>query len=69
MQEITKMLQELPVGSFDLSLVVDLQDVLAYHSDLYYNKNDSVISDKEYDELLNKLHSAEKLLKKEMKKA
>jgi DNA ligase (NAD+) len=40
--------------------VVELQNLIKYHSDLYYNKNEPIISDFEYDNLLKKLETLEK---------
>ena len=37
-----------------------LQDLILYHSDLYYNKDEPVISDSEYDSLFKKLEYLEK---------
>ncbi|MFA5916630.1 MAG: NAD-dependent DNA ligase LigA [Candidatus Gracilibacteria bacterium] len=41
--------------SFTVSEIGDLQKLLKKHSDLYYNKENPVISDFEYDELFKKL--------------
>ncbi|MDD3144576.1 MAG: NAD-dependent DNA ligase LigA [Candidatus Gracilibacteria bacterium] len=37
-----------------------LQDLISYHSDLYYNKDEPIISDSEYDSLFKKLEYLEK---------
>jgi DNA ligase (NAD+) len=37
-----------------------LQELIKYHSDLYYNKEKPIISDFEYDELFKKLEFLEK---------
>jgi len=40
---------------FSIENVIELQKLIKYHSDLYYNKENPIISDVEYDELLDKL--------------
>jgi len=55
----TKILQKKEVLEFWFEDILDLHKVLEYHSDLYYNKNTSEISDKEYDDLLKKLEKLE----------
>ena len=60
MQKLTKKLQKKEISEFSFEEVLELQKVLEYHSDLYYNKNTSEISDKEYDDLLKKLEILEK---------
>ena len=60
MLEKTKILQNKNTSKFNFEEVLELQKVLEYHSNLYYNKNTSEISDKEYDELLKKLKKLEK---------
>jgi DNA ligase (NAD+) len=60
MLEKTRILQKKEVSKFSFEEVLELQKVLEYHSDLYYNKNISEISDKEYDDLLKKLEKLEK---------
>jgi len=57
----TKIFQEKDVLEFYFEEVLELQKVLEYHSDLYYNKDTSEISDKEYDDLLKKLEQLEKI--------
>ncbi len=47
------------IAKFKKSDVVKLQELIAYHSDLYYNKEEPVISDYEYDELFRKLQILE----------
>ncbi len=59
MQNKTKILQKKEISEFSFEEVLELQEVLEYHSDLYYNKNTSQISDKEYDDLLKKLEKLE----------
>jgi NAD-dependent DNA ligase len=36
-----------------------LQSLISYHSDLYYNKDEPIISDSEYDDLFKKLEYLE----------
>jgi DNA ligase (NAD+) len=36
-----------------------LQTLISYHSDLYYNKDEPIISDSEYDDLFKKLEYLE----------
>lgn len=48
------------VDDFTTSDVTELGKILKYHSELYYEKDDSIISDSEYDELLKKLEVWEK---------
>ncbi len=45
---------------FTLGDVKKLQELIKYHSDLYYNKEQPIISDKQYDDLFKKLESLEK---------
>jgi len=39
--------------------IVNLQSLIKYHSDLYYNKDEPIISDTEYDDLFKKLEYLE----------
>ena len=43
------------IFNFNLDDLTKLQNLIKYHSDLYYNKDEPIISDFEYDELLSKL--------------
>ena len=47
------------ISEFNLRDVKELQDLISYHSDLYYNKEEPIISDYEYDELFKKLQLLE----------
>jgi len=47
------------IYEFSLADTKKLQDIIKYHSDLYYNKEEPVISDFEYDELFKKLEFLE----------
>jgi DNA ligase (NAD+) len=61
MLEKTKTLQTKKTSEFSFEEVLELQKVLEYHSNLYYNKDTSEISDKEYDDLLKKLEKLENI--------
>gem|GEM_PF-648116 len=43
------------IKDFSLQDIKNLDEILKKHSDLYYNKENPIISDKEYDELFKKL--------------
>jgi DNA ligase (NAD+) len=45
--------------TFTKGQVLELQNLIKYHSDLYYNKEEPIISDYEYDILLEKLQELE----------
>jgi DNA ligase (NAD+) len=45
--------------SFSFEDTKKLQKIINYHSNLYYNLDSPIISDKEYDELFNKLKKLE----------
>lgn len=47
------------INDFILDDINKLQDLIKYHSDLYYNKENPIISDFEYDELFKKLQYLE----------
>jgi len=59
MLDKTRKLQEKNIWEFTFDEILELQKVLEYHSNLYYNKDISEISDKEYDDLLKKLEKLE----------
>ncbi len=67
MLQRTKILENKNIADFTLDNLIELQEVLQYHSDLYYNQNTSEISDKQYDDLLKKLEQCEKKFSKQMK--
>jgi len=69
MIETTKELQKKELSDFSIEDIVMLQENISYHSDLYYNKNTSEISDKEYDDLLKKLEKLEDTFSDELDKA
>ncbi len=48
------------IDNFTLDDVRKLSKIISYHSDLYYNREQPIISDKEYDELFKKLEILEK---------
>ena len=60
MIELSKEFLSKKVDLFTIDEVSILQNVIEYHSDLYYNKEEPIISDFEYDELLKKLELLEK---------
>ncbi len=66
MLQTTKELKNMAITEFSLDSIVELQKVIQYHSDLYYNKNTSKISDKEYDDLLKKLEKLEEKFSDEL---
>ena len=47
------------LNTFTIEQVIELQELIKYHSDLYYNKEEPIISDYEYDILLEKLQQLE----------
>jgi DNA ligase (NAD+) len=55
MIEQSKKFLKKQIESFTLKDTQKLQDLIQYHSDLYYNKEAPIISDGEYDELFKKL--------------
>lgn len=58
--ELSKHYLELPEEDFTVKDVEKLSKLLAFHSDLYYNKETPIISDYEYDTLFKKLENLEK---------
>jgi NAD-dependent DNA ligase len=58
----TQLFQDMPAQDFDLIALTQLSELLVYHSDLYYNKSQPIISDSEYDSLFKKLQAVEGLL-------
>jgi len=57
--DISKNYLEKQIDTFALEDIKTLQDLIVYHSDLYHNKQNPIISDKEYDDLLKKLQILE----------
>ncbi len=57
--ELSKYYLQLPENNFQKKEIQKLAELLAYHSDLYYNKEAPIISDFEYDELFKKLQILE----------
>jgi DNA ligase (NAD+) len=53
--EVSKKFLAQSVDSFSKEDVLELQKLIEYHSDLYYNKQSPIVSDFEYDELFKKL--------------
>lgn len=58
----TQFFQDMPAQDFDLTALTQLSELLVYHSDLYYNKSQPIISDSEYDSLFKKLQAVEEIL-------
>ncbi len=54
------------IDSFTLDDVKSLQKLIKYHSDLYYNKQNPIISDKQYDDLFKKLEILEQKYKNKL---
>lgn len=57
--ELSKHYLTLDINDFVIFDVEKLANLLEYHSDLYYNKEEPIISDFEYDELFKKLQILE----------
>jgi DNA ligase (NAD+) len=55
MLELSKKYLNTPKETLIFEDIKPLQELIKYHSDLYYNKESPVISDVEYDELFEKL--------------
>jgi DNA ligase (NAD+) len=56
---ISKKYLNMDISEFNLENTKELQDIIKLHSDLYYNKDEPIISDYEYDNLLKKLEYLE----------
>ncbi len=56
------------IETFTLEDTKKLQKLISFHSDLYYNKQQPIISDKQYDELFKKLEILEEKYKDKLKK-
>jgi DNA ligase (NAD+) len=61
--ELSKYYLDLQEEKFSEIDTKKLSSLLAYHSDLYYNKETPIISDFEYDTLFKKLENLEKKFK------
>jgi DNA ligase (NAD+) len=61
--ELSKHYLEFDENNFTKEDTKKLSELLAYHSDLYYNKEAPIISDFEYDILFKKLDNLEKKFK------
>lgn len=57
--DLSKKYLKMDVSEFSLADTKKLQELIKYHSDLYYNKEEPIISDFEYDDLFNKLQLLE----------
>jgi NAD-dependent DNA ligase len=58
--DLSKKYLKKEILDFKLDNVEKLQKLIKYHSDLYYNKEEPIISDHEYDQLFKKLTILEK---------
>jgi DNA ligase (NAD+) len=57
--ELSKHYLNLDINDFVIFDIEKLANLLEYHSDLYYNKEEPIISDFEYDSLFKKLQILE----------
>lgn len=55
MFELSKIYLQKDIQDCKKEDIAVLQDIIAYHSDLYYNSQSPIISDFEYDQLHKKL--------------
>jgi DNA ligase (NAD+) len=55
------------IKNFTIEDTKILQKLIGYHSDLYYNKENPIISDYEYDQLFKKLEILEEKFNLEKK--
>lgn len=55
MLNLSKNYLKMDIWEFSIDDIWKLQELISYHSDLYYNKEEPIISDYEYDELFRKL--------------
>lgn len=60
MLELTKKYLKKDVSELDLEDFKKIEDLIEYHNNLYYNKENPIISDSEYDLLFKKLQKLEK---------
>ncbi|NVP17438.1 NAD-dependent DNA ligase LigA [Candidatus Gracilibacteria bacterium] len=67
MLELSKKYINLDKKSLKKEDIKVLQSLISYHSDLYYNKDEPIISDSEYDSLFKKLEYLEELYKSDFK--
>jgi DNA ligase (NAD+) len=61
--ELSKYYLNIELSKFSKKETIDLANVLSYHSNLYYNKENPIISDVEYDLLFKKLEFLENKFK------
>jgi DNA ligase (NAD+) len=59
MRQIDQKYIKLSENQFKIEDLKELQTIILEHSDLYYNKQNPIISDKEYDILFKKLQNLE----------
>ena len=57
--DVSKQFLDINISDFNKQDIEKLQRVIQYHSDLYYNKQNPIISDYEYDILFSKLQQLE----------
>lgn len=67
MLELSKKYINLDKKSLKKEDIKVLQSLISYHSDLYYNKDEPIISDSEYDSLFKKLEYLEEVYKSDFK--
>jgi DNA ligase (NAD+) len=67
--ELSKEFLEKNIEDFNESDTKILQKLIEYHSDLYYNKENPIISDYEYDQLFKKLEILEEKFNLEKKQS
>jgi len=65
--ELSKKYINLDNNSLKKEDIKVLQSLISYHSDLYYNKDEPIISDSEYDILFKKLEYLEDKYKTDFK--
>ena len=59
MLDLSKEFLDKDLDLFTLSDTKKLANIIKYHSDLYYNREDPIISDEQYDFLFKKLEFLE----------
>ena len=69
MFELSKMYLDKDIHDCKREDIGVLQDIIVYHSDLYYNAEAPIMSDFEYDQLLKKLAFLEEKFQVEEKKS
>lgn len=59
--ELSKQFLQQDLQDFEKKEVEKLWDLISFHSELYYEKDESIISDSEYDQLFKKLEALEEM--------